>query len=299
MCAAATRSFKAKHDDIYASEASCRRYDVELCRKQDFADALMREFQTLAPWMSRATTRAADIGCGTGKIARILAPYCQSISSTDRSADCIAVARAAAASSSDDCEMSFEVADARQLPLANGSVNLVVAGWALSYLKSEHEEWYADGSYGGAWREEVDLALSELDRVLVDGGLVIVLETQGTATETPQREGSHFYAHLRQRGFAQKLVRTDYRFESKKEALKTLGFFFGKGVSKRAEALLGGVKDEGEPCIVPECTALFWRVKRRRGLLGALPGVLSSPRAVAAIVIACVAAAAIVAVKRR
>ena len=118
MCAAATRSFKAKHDDIYASEASCRRYDVELCRKQDFADALMREFQTLAPWMSRATTRAADIGCGTGKIARILAPYCHSISATDRSADCIAVARAAAASSSDDCETSFEVADARQLPLA-------------------------------------------------------------------------------------------------------------------------------------------------------------------------------------
>jgi len=84
-------------------------------------------------------------------------------------------------------------------------------------------------------------------------------------------------------------VRTDYRFESRRAALATLGFFFGKGVARRAEAspfaerraerwlsavrrvnprvtrllqaLLADVADDGEACFVPECTGVWWRVK--------------------------------------
>ena len=98
-------------------------------------------------------------------------------------------------------------------------------------LKSEHELWHADGSYGGAWREEVNAALEEMERVLSDGGVAVVLETQGTATEVARREGAHLYAHLRARGFEHKTIRTDYRFASKREALRTLSFFFGRGAS--------------------------------------------------------------------
>ena len=36
----------------------------------------------------------------------------------------------------------------------------------------------------------VDAALREMDRVLVDGGVAILLETMGTATKTPQRDGT-------------------------------------------------------------------------------------------------------------
>ena len=124
------------------------------------------------------------------------------------------------------------VADARRLPLADESVDLAVAGWALSYLKAEHEEWYADGSYGGAWRDEVDAALGELDRALGDGGVAVIFETQGTATAAPRRGGSHLYAHLRDRGFSESCVRTDYSFSTPAAALETLTFFFGKGVEK-------------------------------------------------------------------
>lgn len=157
--------------------------------------------------------------------------------------------------------MSFHVADLRALPLASGSADLVLAGWAVSYLKSEHEEWYADGSSGGPWRGEVDAALSEMERVLAPGGTLVVLETLGTATATPQRAGSWLYAHLRERGLIQQVVRTDYRFPSKRAALGTLLFFFGKGVARRAEALLAAVADDGEPCVVPECTGMWWRQK--------------------------------------
>lgn len=299
---AATRSFRAKHTTLYASERECERYDTELCCRQDHAGEILRQLQLLAPWMSPASTRVADVGAGTGKLTRLLAGHCQSIAAFDRSSEVLAVAEQrqpspsspppppqeqhnnCSAASSSSAAVHFAVADARRLPLAEGSVDLVIAGWALSYLKSEHEEWYADGSYGGAWREEVDAALAELDRVLCGGGVCVLLETQGTATTTPQRDGSHFYAHLRARGFVQSTIRTDYRFPSRAQALATLQFFFGRGVMRRAEALLIHC-DDATPCIVPECTALFWRRKRR------LPA-LSRPRQLAVVTAAAVVAAA-------
>lgn len=264
----ATRSFKAKHEAIYASDRDCARYDAEICRRQDHAGALLA---TLRPLVSLTpSTRVGDIGAGTGKLARLLAPHVGSVACFDRSAEALVIARAAheqEAGGGAACSCSFEVADLRQLPLADGSLDLVVAGWSLSYLKSEHEEWYADGSYGGAWREEVDAALAEMDRVLAEGGVAVVLETQGTAADTPRRAGSHLYAHFRECGFEESLVRTDYRFPSRREAVEQLRFFFGKGTANRAEAMLGaaaaGSEDDGA-VVVPECTGLWWRRRECR-----------------------------------
>ena len=57
-----------------------------------------------------------------------------------------------------------------------------------------------------------------------------------------------------------RLVRTDYRFASRAEALDTLLFFFGKGVAARATALLLDAPPDA-PCLVPECTLFCWRHK--------------------------------------
>ena len=62
-----------------------------------------------------------------------------------------------------------------------------VRGLGALGTKAEHEEWYADGSYGGAWRDEVDAALGELDRALADGGVAVIFETQGTASRGAAR----------------------------------------------------------------------------------------------------------------
>jgi hypothetical protein len=52
--------------------------------------------------------------------------------------------------------------------------------------------------------------------------------------------------------------------------MSTLLFFFGKGVVRRAEALLSVGETADAPCIVPECTGLWWRRK---------PGEAAGPRA--------------------
>jgi hypothetical protein len=142
------------------------------------------------------------------------------------------------------------------------SCGVVRHAGAVSYLKSEHEVWHKDGSSDGPWREEVDRALREFDRVLAPGGVLLLLETQGTATPTPQRAGSWLYAHFREAGgLSERTVRTDYLFPNRAVALETLLFFFGRGVARRAEALLRDLPDERAPCIVPECTGMWWRRK--------------------------------------
>lgn len=263
----ATRSFREKHQALYASERDCARYEADLCQRQDHHNTIVDAIRELVPLCSRSTS-VADVGAGTGKLAKRLAPHVASVVVCDRSTEALAVARSTMGDAS--CSVSFHQADLRALPMADGSVDVVVAGWAISYLKSEHEEWYADGSSGGPWRREVDTALSEMDRVLAPGGLLAVLETLGTATDTPQRSGSWLYAHLREAGLAQRVLRTDYRFPDRPTAMSTLLFFFGKGVVRRAEALLSVGETADAPCIVPECTGLWWRRK---------PGEAAGPRA--------------------
>jgi len=61
----------------------------------------------------------------------------------------------------------------------------------------------------------VDLCIGEMERVLSDGGVLFIFESQGTASEEPRRTGSHLHAHLRALGFDELCIRTDYRFGTK------------------------------------------------------------------------------------
>lgn len=168
--ARATRSFSNKHKALYASERDCTRYDAMLCRRQDYRGALLAAIDRVLPLHAGMTV--VDVGTGTGKLARMVSGRVGRVSAYDRSAEMIAVARADGPSN-----VEWGVADVRAVPLPDGCADLVLAGWALSYLKAEHEEWYADGSSGGPWREELDRAVAELDRLLAPGGALVVLET--------------------------------------------------------------------------------------------------------------------------
>ena len=246
----ATRSFSNKHKALYASERDLRRYDADICRRQDHAGNLLAEINRVVPLTS--AMHIVDVGCGTGKLARLVATSVGRVSAYDRAREAISVAEAVS-----PANVTWGVADLRQLPVTDSSAHVVLAGWAISYLKVDHEEWYQDGSSGGPWREQVNLALTELERVLVPGGVAIIFETLGTATEQPQRSGSWLYAHYRACGLEERCVRTDYRFSSQAQATETLTFFFGRGVATRAAKLMA----KGASCIVPECTGMWWFTK--------------------------------------
>ena len=68
------------------------------------------------------------------------------------------------------------VADHRSLPVESATVDLAISGWSICYLtNSSHTNWQSN----------IEIILSKIKRVLKPNGTIIIFETMGTGTETP------------------------------------------------------------------------------------------------------------------
>jgi ubiquinone/menaquinone biosynthesis C-methylase UbiE len=108
---------------MYATGADA--YD-DLIAAEDADGKLLPALADVAPFEGR---RVADIGAGTGRFARLLAGRAAHVDLVDRAQAMLEVARRRLAAPS-TTTFSFHVADARTLPLTDGSVDLAVAGGA-------------------------------------------------------------------------------------------------------------------------------------------------------------------------
>ena len=135
------------------------------------------------------------------------------------------------------------VADHRKLPVDDGSADLVVSGWSVSYLAVWNE-----GRTG-----ELDVWFAEMKRVLQKDGVIILFESLGTGNESPIRleHVESTYRWLEANEFRHKWIRTDYRFESVDEAAELAGFFFGEELADRVR--------EKRLVVLPECTGVWWK----------------------------------------
>jgi len=64
------------------------------------------------------------------------------------------------------------VADNRQLPVSDGVADVSIAGWSFGHFT---------GWYPSTWRVEIEQAIEQLRRVLRPDGVMIIIETLGTA----------------------------------------------------------------------------------------------------------------------
>ena len=218
---------------IYLERAS--EYD-ELVAAEDSDGTLQRRLRELLPG-----GRIADVGAGTGRITRLIADHLTHAVLVERAAPMLDVARQRL-----DGMLSFEthVADVRELPLDDRSVDAAVAGWVFGHFR----HWMPD-----EWRSEVDSALAEMDRIVREGGPLVVIETLGTGHETPRRHPAldEYFEHLEQAGFERSWLRTDYAFPSVEEAARVLGGFFGDAMAEQIR--------ENAWARVPECTGVWVR----------------------------------------
>jgi ubiquinone/menaquinone biosynthesis C-methylase UbiE len=184
-----------------------------------------------------------DLGAGTGRLTLLLAPRVKSIRALDLSAEMLRVCRARLLASGLS-NWEVDVADHRQLPLPDHSVDLVVSGWSVAYLAV----WNPD-----TYRDELNTWITEMDRVLRPAGKIILFESLGTGNETPLplEHLKNYYTWLDQAGFENKWIRTDFQFQSVEEAAQSLEFFFGAEMAER-------IRLEGS-AIVPECTGVWWK----------------------------------------
>lgn len=184
-----------------------------------------------------------DVGAGTGRLTRLLAPYARRVVAVDRAPAMIDVARARMEGASN---VAFHVADASKLPCETASAELCVAGWVFGHLR----HWMPDG-----WRDEIAKCLAEMDRVSRPGGTVVVIETLGTGSTEPRAPNASLaeYYHWLEtvQGFTRAQIRTDYEFASVQESAQITGFFFGDDFARR-------VIEHGWRR-VPECTGVWSR----------------------------------------
>ena len=187
----------------------------------------------------------ADFGTGTGRVSGLLAPHVKFIHAFDASAHMLAEASHSLKKLGLE-NWQTSVADHRQIPLDDASVDLVISGWSFCYLAV----WGGD-----EWGTALEAGLVEMERILKPGGMMILLETQGTAvlepTLPPHLDG--YFAWLTEAGFQSGVFRTDYRFASLAEAEELSEFFFGKEISANV------IQNKWQ--LLPEFTGIFWKNK--------------------------------------
>jgi ubiquinone/menaquinone biosynthesis C-methylase UbiE len=137
------------------------------------------------------------------------------------------------------------LSDLRQIPAADQSLDIVMAGWSICYISSsKHQEWY----------ENLLQVLNEMKRVLKPNGTIIILETMGTGNEEPTPPDfliNYYTALEEQYGFNHKTIRTDYQFDSIEQAEQLCRDFFGEELGEQIKTR--------QSSIVPECSGIWWR----------------------------------------
>jgi len=213
---------KEHYQDIY--DGSAETYDL-LVAREDFAGNLER---ALTEHLPLADADVVEMGMGTGRLTRMLAPQARSITGFDQSAAMLDVARRHLQESGWE-NWSLAVADHRELPLADSVADVGIEGWAFGHLVE-------DGLPQNAGH--LQAALAEMERVVRPGGTLAIIETLGTGrSELALSSGAlaQMYRYLEQeRGFRRIVVRTDYQFASVAEAERLCRFFFGDVLGDRA-----------------------------------------------------------------
>lgn len=211
-----------------------------LIAREDYQGNIL---QTLERMCALKDLDVIDLGAGTGRLARLLAPCVRSIKAYDASAHMLEMARAALQGMG-LANWQVGVADHRQVPEPDACVDLVVSGWSFCYL----------AVWGGEqWREQLEAGYREVRRLLRPGGMFFLLETLGTGQETPAQVEhlAGYYDWLAEKGFQSSWIRTDYRFQSLEEAAQLAAFFFGKDMEEQVVA--------NKWVTLPECTGVWWQ----------------------------------------
>ncbi len=216
----------------------------KLVSREDYQGNLLRAIDGILPL---AKLNVLELGAGTGRLTRLLAPYARAILALDDSLPMLEVAQRCLNNSSIN-RYWLAAADHRNLPVKSGTADLVISGWSVCYLVSPGSaEPYSD------WQDSVGKALHEMQRALRPGGSLMIIETLGTGFETPHppQHLKAYFQMLTDLGFSSTWTRTDYQFDSIGEAVELTRFFFGE---KLAQEVV-----EKDWVILPECTGIWWR----------------------------------------
>lgn len=220
--------------EIYSSHAD--RYD-SLVRHEDHQGNL-KAWLTSA--LGSAPQRIVELGCGTGRVTRMLLPFAGELHAFDGAAHMVEFARTQLI----DPRLQFGVADNGAVPRADASADWAIAGWSLGHVTGFHPD---------DWQSHAERALNEMRRLVGPRGRIVVIETLGTCVDRaapPNERLAAFYALMESKyGMARTTLSTDYRFDSPPHALEVMSFFFGAAMAEKVAARASAV--------IPEFTGVW------------------------------------------
>ena len=224
------------HPEIYRSQAE--QYEA-LVSREDYQGNLLPALQKITSFNNK---HVVEFGAGTGRLTTQVAPLAQSIQAFDISQHMLDLA-SQKLTKSGLTNWQTEAADHRHVPVADHTADVILSGWSVCYVVVDHPQ---------DWRVEIDKVLAEMDRILVPGGRIILVETLGTGFEQPQPPEHlvEYYAYLEAHGFSRTWVRTDYLFENLEVAHSLSNFFFG-------ESMLEKIVNDTRGITLPECTGIW------------------------------------------
>ncbi len=141
-------------------------------------------------------------------------------------------------------------------------VDVVICAWALSHVASA--QWGGD-----RWHANVRRVVAVMEGSIDPrtGGLVVVIETLGTDTETPTRHSSlhDFLVGTGEAGVGFEtpvVVRTDYVFDSLEDGERCVRFFFGDEMRLKFAARVAAAQQDPSSSStsafrLPECTGIW------------------------------------------
>jgi len=188
----------------------------------------------LLPAIERVTAlpskRILDLGTGTGRLPLLIGDQAAQLVGLDLHRDMLRQNVAQRQRHAGGWEIVQ--GDMRHLPFRSAWADIVTAGWAIGHMRS----WFA-----ADWRSQIGRVLEEMQRVVVPGGALLIMETltTGSLTPAPPNAGlAEYYDWLEQEwGFSRQTIQTDYHFASVDEAVAQTEFFFGPELAARIREL--------------------------------------------------------------
>jgi ubiquinone/menaquinone biosynthesis C-methylase UbiE len=227
---------------LYREIYDTRADDYERIRScRDHEQRILPALEAIRPL---AGLDVVESGAGSGHLTVMLAPLVRSIRAFDISQPMLDIATAKL-SRLPRRNWHVGVADHRNLPVDDGSADVVLAGYSLCHLVDENLE---------TWPDEVAKALAEMNRILRPTGTIMLLESLGRGSGTP-RPAAHLVEYLQHleeaRGFAARRIRTDYQFPSLVFVDTVVREVFGDDV------VAGLVREQ--TVVLPAWTGILWR----------------------------------------